>query len=114
MYSITIEDIQLYLSTILEDGPVGTPQHMSECLIAKTLQWKYPHVGSHVRYGNGGAYVAGSLVEFPVEVYLAAEKFDSLWPLEWNNDAEYGEPITRAILRERMPELFEGQGESNV
>lgn len=108
-YTISFGDIKKYLSTVPYGAPVGIPQHKYDCLIGKTLQQKYPgklgHVGSHNHY----VAIDDHDIEPPEEVQEIAEKFDDLWE-HWDNEKGYGEPVTLATLRDRIPELFSPEG----
>lgn len=113
-YTISFGDIQEYLSTLANDALVGEPVHLEHCLVANTLRHKYPGLYVHVRFRNIGAAVNGRLVNFSDDVRLAADRFDALWPGWGEPDGVKGEPITVAVLRERMPELFTQEGETNA
>src|SRR5437879_13402532 len=75
-YTITIADIRDYLSTVPEGEPVGIPQHNYNCLIGKTLQWKYPGKLSFVDFHNQWVHIAEQSIEPPEAVQEVAETFD--------------------------------------
>lgn len=107
MYTIDMQDIKNYLATLQEDDHVGTPDHREQCLVAKTLKHKYPGIAVWVLTNNEGAAILGSedTVDFPTDVFEAAEKFDNLWP-DYHDRQGNEPPITLTVLREKMPELF--------
>lgn len=102
---ISINDIKEYLATLTEDQEVGIPQHKSQCLAARTIRHKHPGVSICMGPHNYDNKVGSYTVELPEDVHTIAEKFDDLWE-PWDFEEDYGEPITKSVLRERMPELF--------
>ncbi len=100
-YTISIQDIKDYVATVPEGDPVGEPHSSYHCLVANTLTRKYSGAFSHIVGRNRGAWMYGETLEFPPDVFQAAEKFDALWNIRYEEA-----PITVAVLRERMPELF--------
>lgn len=96
VYTIGLPDIKGYLDSLSEDDKVGDPDSRQACLVANTLKWKYPGVNVLMGLFNKGATVNGLPVEFPGDVFQAAQEFDDL-----HNVAR---PITKEILRERLSE----------
>lgn len=109
-YTITVEDIKAYLSTKQDDERVGVTVEGDRCLAANTLKHKYPGVYVGVAWYNTGSQIGDTFIDFPEDVTMVANTFDSMQRPE---DSDIGTPITKAELRERLPELFEQEGEPN-
>lgn len=107
-YSISIQDIKDYLATKQDDETVGVTIEGDKCLAASTLKWKYPGVEVGVAWYNTGARIDTEFINFPKDVQSVANTFDSM---ERPEDEKNGTSITKAKLRESIPELFEQEGE---
>jgi hypothetical protein len=104
---ITLADVKAFAASRGPEEEVGYPSRCSACLVAETIQWKYPGVYEvDVAGDNRLATVYmrdddfdSTDIDLPVEVKHAADKFDRLGQA-WT-------AITRQDLEVRMPELFE-------
>jgi len=103
-YSISMFDIRVYLATKQDDETVGVTVEGDMCLAANTLKWKYPGVPVGVAWYNTGARIGETFIKFPEDVTSVANTFDGM---EKSEDSRNGTAITKAELRERIPELFE-------
>lgn len=109
-YTVSMDDVKGYVRTVPEGALVGIPQHNYDCLIGRAMQMKYPGKLGAVGYLNARVHMGLVAISVPSDVREAGNKFDALWevwdePEEYENEDEYP-PITLAVLRERMPELF--------
>lgn len=106
-YTISLEDIRAYLATKQDDETVGVTIEGDVCLAANTLKHKYPGADVGVAWYNAGARINDTFIKFPEDVTQVANTFDNM---ERREDYRDGTPITKAQLRERMPELFTTEG----
>jgi hypothetical protein len=104
---ITIEDVKAFVASRGPDESVGTPMRSGSCLTASTIAHKYPDVTEiFVPVGNHYATVTDADGNDEVEISLALEVREAARKFDWlRGSARVA--ISRQVLEEEMPELFE-------
>lgn len=97
---VTAKDIRRYIASLENDKDmVAITDNSYECLLAKTVQWKYGDGEKRAHVGGSNTWLTlGKDVVLVSEVATEiANRFDKIY--------ERMTPITRARLYEKMPDL---------